>query len=236
MKILICDDDKFIHNEIYKNLSSFFVNFSDALITNCYSGEEALSLIDAVEIFDIVFLDIEMGRVNGIEVAYEIKKKNPDTIIIFVSGYKNYVFDAFKCEALHYIVKPINKMEFEDVFNRALHKYRLINNFFPVKWNHSRSNIKIDDILFIEGFRRRLIIYTEGKTYEHIGKLSVAYEELRPHGFVYVHQGYIVNMHYIRSFYADRVELQNGQSVMVSVRKRADALKEYDKYLQKWKW
>ncbi len=236
MKILICDDEKIIHDEIQKNLSAFSNDIADTAITNCYSGEEAMTLIDSSDVFDIVFLDIEMGATNGIEVAEKIRETQPDTIIIFVSSHKNYVFDAFRCEALHYIVKPIERTEFEDVFNRTLHKYRLLNNFFPVKWNHSRSNLKIDDILYIEGFKRRLIVHTEDKTYEHIGKLSDAYEELCPHGFVYVHQGFIVNMHYIRSFYADKVELQNGQTVMVSVRKRADALKTYDKYLQKWKW
>ena len=195
-----------------------------------------MSLVESSKTFDIIFLDIEMGKTNGIEVAGKIKALHPDTIVIFVSSHKNYVFDAFKCEALHYILKPINQMEFEDVFNRALHKYSLLNNFFPVQWNHSRSNIKIGDILYVEGFRRRITVHTEINTYEHIGKLSDVYKVLCPHGFVYVHQGFIVNMHHIRSFYADKVELQNGQTVMVSVRKRGEALKTYDKYLQKWKW
>lgn len=236
MNIMICDDDSYIHEEIRKNLKGFFTDTDKPVIVDCYSGKEAMDYYKTAQKTDIVFLDIEIGETNGIQVAQNIKGLQSDAIIIFVSSHKNYVFEAFKCEALHFIVKPINKNEFDDVFNRALNKHRLLNNYLPVKWNHTRSNIKIDSIYYVEGFRRKLIIHTEKDAYEHTGKLCEAYKELAAHGFIYVHQSFIVNMHYIRSFYADSVELQNGESVMVSVRKRANALKIYDKYLQKWKW
>ena len=177
-----------------------------------------------------------MGKINGIDAAAEIRKYSPETIIIFVSSHRNYVFDAFKCEALHYIVKPIKQAEFQDVFNRALHKYRVLNNCFPIKWNHTRSNIRISDIMYVEGFKRRLLVHTENETFNHIGKISDAYEQLKAHGFVLIHQGYVVNMHYIQTFSSDEVVLLNGEKVMVSVRKRAEALQIYDKYIQKWKW
>ncbi len=237
MKICICDDDKAIHQEIKNSLISFFTQETYPIIADLYSGEEIVSRFEDSDFYDIIFLDIEMGNVNGIEAADEIRKLAPDTIIIFVSSHKNYVFDAFKCEALHYVVKPISKTEFQDVFNRALHKYRLLNNRFPVQWKHTRSNIKISDIMYIENLRRKIAIHTaDGKIYEHTGKISDAYEQLNPHGFIYVHQSFVVNMHYIQTFTADEVTLDNGEKIMVSIRKRTEALGIYNKYIQKWKW
>lgn len=236
MKICICDDDKLFHKEIKKFLLPFFGQSNAPTIKDCYSGEELISQSISSDSFDIVFLDIEMGDINGLEAADEIRKFSPETIIIFVSNHRNYVFDAFRCEALHYILKPIIQTEFDDVFNRALNKYRLHNESFPVKWNHSRANPRISDIVYIEAFKRRLIIHTTQNTYDHIGKLTDAYNQLKSHGFIIVHQSFIVNMHFIKSFSKDEIVLQNGHTVMVSVRKRAEALEMYDKYIQKWKW
>ena len=236
MTICICDDDIVFHGEIKRFLQPYFGESNAPEIRDCYSGEELVSCATSSDSFDIVFLDIEMGNVNGIEAAEEIRKYAPDTIIIFVSSHRNYVFDAFRCEALHYILKPITQAEFDGVFMRALNKYNLSRKTFPVSWNHTRANPRISDITFIESYKRRLLVHTVNATYQHIAKITDAYDQLKTHGFVLVHQSFIVNMHYIQSFSSDEIILHDGQSVMVSVRKRAEALEIYDKYIQKWKW
>ena len=236
MNICICDDDSFFHGEIKRLLQPYFSRANAPEITDCRCGEELISLGTGSEVFDIIFLDIEMGAVNGLEAAEQIRKYSPDTIIIFISSHKNYVFDAFRCEALHYILKPISQSEFDDVFVRALNKYNLNRKTFPVKWNHTRANPRISDITYIETYKRKLLVHTVSGSYRHIAKIADAYEQLKPHGFVCVHQSFIVNMHYIRSFSNDEIVLHDGQKVMVSVRKRAEALEAFDKYIQKWKW
>ena len=236
MKICICDDDRVFHNELKKLLLPYFNESNLPIIKDCYSGEELISYCTLSDCFDIVFLDIEMDKINGLETAEEIKRLSPETIIIFVSSHRNYVFDAFRCEALHYIVKPVTQMDFDDVFFRAINKYRLNHEYFPVKWNHTRANLRISDITYIEAIRRRLIVHTTKDSFDHIGKLTDAYKQLKAHGFIMVHQSFLVNMHFIRSFSKDEIVLQNGQTVMVSVRKRAESLEMYDKYIQKWKW
>ncbi len=236
MRIAICDDDLLIHEELCGHLSDFFDSSNLPEIICCSSGEEIVSLFSANEFFDIVFMDVEMGTLNGLEAAGEIRRLAPETIIIFVSNHRNYVFDAFHCEALHYIVKPVTKAEFREVFIRAMHKYNLLNNSFTVKWKQTRISIKVSDIIYIEGYKRRTIIHTQNGTFDHIGKLSEAYDRLKAHGFLLVHQGYIVNMQYIHSFLSDEIILLDGSRVMVSVRKRSEALQSFDKYLQRLKW
>ncbi len=236
MNICICDDDKIVHQEIRECLSPFFTNSNAPDITDCYSGEEIVSHYSRENYFDIVFLDVEMGKINGIEAAGEIRKHAPKTIIIFVSSHRNYVFDSFKCEALHYIVKPITQFEFDDVFNRALNKYRLTHKNYTITWKNTITNLVIDDIIYIDCFNRKLRFHTEQGTYMCIGKIVDTYEKLKTHGFILVHQGYIVNMHYIKSFLHEEIVLRSGERIMVSMRKRPEAIRAYDIFLQKWKW
>lgn len=236
MRICICDDDLHMHDEIKQLIGEFFSQ-TDIPEFSCFSsGEELLKNYSQGNEFDIVFLDVEMSEINGIETAEEIRKKAPEAIIIFVSSHKNYVFDAFRCEALHFLVKPINSSEFENVFSRAVNKYKSRNNFLPLQWQNTRMNIKISDIYYVEGYRRHLKIHTADESFETQGNISSAYEKLREHGFILVHQGYLVNMQFIKRFKATDVVLENGAEVMMSARRRADALIVYNNFVRKWKW
>ncbi|MBQ6265330.1 MAG: response regulator transcription factor [Clostridia bacterium] len=236
MRICICDDDIFIHNEIKTLLHSIEVTDTQFDITSFLSGEELVKHYAVEKYFDIIFLDVEMDQVNGIKVAEIIRKIDPDTIIIFVSSHENYVFEVFRFDALHFIRKPVSKKEFTEVFQRAISRYRSLNSFVTLKWQSERNIIKISDILYVEGYKRHITVYTNEDKYESIGKLADILDVLKPHGFIRVHQGFIVNMDYIKRFDSTDVILKNNEKVMISVRKRTEALKAYDIYLRKWKW
>ena len=236
MKICICDDDNFSVSEIRSLLKPFRTE-SDAFDVSDFScGEELIESYKNGRGFDIVFIDIEMKGMNGIEAAERIREIAPETIIIFVSGHPGYIFEAFRIEALHFLVKPIKKREFTDVFARAMKKYTSLNASVILKWESVRNKIAINKISYVEGYRRHLIVHTANGVYEAVGKISEIYELLKPHGFVRVHQGFIVNMNYIQSFTTNEVELTDGSKVAVSVRKKQEALKAYDIFIRKWGW
>lgn len=236
MKICICDDDSFAVREIRNLLLPFQTEEDGFDISDFSCGEDLIEYYKNGERFDIAFIDIEMEGINGVEVAETIKESAPETIIIFVSSHSNYVFDAFRIEALHFLVKPIKEKEFNDVFTRAMKKYTAINASVILKWESVRNKIPIDKISFVEGYRRHLTVHTASGVYEAVGKISEIYEILKPHGFVRVHQGFVVNMNYIKSFNANEVELTDGSKVAVSVRKKQEALKAYDIFIRKWGW
>lgn len=236
MKLCICDDDNGIHQEIKNNLLHFFTEAEMPQITDFFQGEELITHYSSGRDFDIIFLDIEMGKMNGIDTATEVRKYAPEAIIIFVSSHKNYVFDAFRCEAFHFLVKPIKQEEFEDVFNRALHKHRVMNEKYHVCWKNQRDTLLIGDITYIEGYKRRIKVHVTGAEYEHTGKVSDAYEKLKIHGFVRVHQGYVINMRHIKTFGSNEIILRDNTVIPISEKRRKEALMIFDKYIQKWKW
>lgn len=236
MKICICDDDLSIHNEIKSFIKPFILTETQIKFTDVTSGEEILEYYSKGNIFDIVFLDIEMNKVSGIQAAEEIRRIAPDSIIIFVSSHPNYVFGTFSIEPLHFIVKPILKSEFENVFRRAISKYKSIHSTIALKWQYERYVIRISDIKYIEGYKRHITVYTNDEKYESLGKIPDMLNLLESHGFLQVHQGFIVNMDYIKRFDPTEVVLYDNTKVMISVRKRTEALKVFDEYIKKWKW
>lgn len=236
MKIGICDDDSFFIREIEDRLSSFYTEEDAFDISRFSSAEKLLEYYKSSESLDIIFIDIEMKGINGIEAAEKIREISPETIIIFVSGYSDYIFEAFRIEALHFLVKPINDEEFTEVFTRAMKKYTSVNASIILKWESTRNKISINKISYVEGYRRHLTVHTANADFEAVGKISEIYEVLKPHGFVRVHQGFAVNMNYIKSFNMNEVELTDGSRLPISVRKKQEALRAYDIFIRKWGW
>ena len=231
MNICICDDDLATHQIIKEYLQESLS--SDINVFDSFSAED---LLKSAENYDILFLDIKMGEVNGLEAAEIIRKNNKEIIIIFISSYPNYVFRAFNVEALHFIVKPIDEKEFKNVLDRALYKYKTAHSSITLRWQKERYIIKISSIKYIEGYNRHVTVHTQDGTYEALGKISDIYKELAPHGFIRTHQGFIVNMDYIKRFDVSDVVLFDDTKVMLSVRKKAEALEIFDKYLRNRKW
>ena len=134
------------------------------------------------------------------DVNVSVRKKDSKVIIIFISSHPNYVFESFNVEPLHFLVKPISEVEFKNVFFRAVSKYNNLNSVLSLKWQNERYQIKISQILYIEAYRRHVTVYTENECFEAVGKLSEMLEILEPHGFIRTHQGFLVNMDFIKRF------------------------------------
>lgn len=239
MRICICDDDRSQHGILKNyidemNKKSFFAQKPETV--SRFSGDELISDCMAGIKYDILFMDVRLGSMNGLEVAEMVRRLNPDTIIIFISNHPDYVFDAFSVEALHFMVKPITELEFERVFIRAISKYNSLHSFLPARFLSDRAVICINDILYCEGYNRHVMIYTDNGKYESVAKLSDIYGMLSTHGFVQTHQGFVVNMSRIRRFDKESVTLNNGMTVPVSQRRRTQALRIFDDYLKGVLW
>lgn len=235
LRICICDDNKPIH-EVIKKYCIERLDNSQLEIISTFSAEELIKYYNKKINFDIIFLDIEMDSLSGIEAAKIIREQHSNSIIIFISNYPHYVFEAFSVEALHFLVKPVSASEFNNVFNRAISKYNSTHSSISLKWQGERFVIKIDEIKYIESYKRHITVYAENDTYEAIGKIPNLLKELAPHGFVRTHQGFIVNMNYIKRFDKSDVVLFDGTKIMLSVRKRTEALNLFDNYLKNKKW
>lgn len=171
---------------------------------------------------DIVFLDIQMPQLNGIEFARIIPA---DTRIIFTTAYSDYAVEGFRVNALDYLLKPISYEEFLAAARRALAWYELKHNsgtartvsptapadkageYIIVKSEYKLVQVRIADILYIEGLKDYVKIYVEGSDKSIMTLLSMkALEQTLPTDlFMRVHRSYIVNLSKIKVIERNRI-------------------------------
>ena len=233
MRICICDDDLTFCNEICRMLSEYEKNNTNIQFeteTFCNFSDCRNKLCDGM--FDIVLMDIEIGGENGINRIADVKVDKPDLIVIYVSAHPHYVFDSFETEPINFLTKPVDNALFNSTMQRAIKKYTDINQSIAIKWHHTTTQVLIKDICYVESYNRHILYHLNNKQiYETVGKLPKVATELEPHGFVQCHQGFLVNMNYIGSFGEDEIYMKNGDTVLMSIRKKLSTKQAYYEYL-----
>lgn len=233
MKIIICDDELFARQQIKEAIQKYPSHYP-LEIYEFDSGEKMLGELKEQHI-DMIFLDIEMDKIDGIDTAKLIRINDRKAIIIFVSSHQERVFDSFDCEAFHFITKPFTQEKFNDVFTKAIEKYQFLNKNLIIKWKNESISLPIERIKFFESYRKHVIFHTYDGEYETIANLSDIVNELACYGFVQTHQGYVVNMNLIRRFDGLDIILIDGSKVPMSQRKKAMVISEYAKYVARYK-
>lgn len=197
MRILVCDDEQRYCQIISEYILANFDENSEGVIETFNSAKELVSFCLKNEP-DILFLDIELGDLNGIELAKYLRSEFPALIIVYITNHPDYVFSCFETEPLNFLRKPIDKIEFNKTFQRIIKKYTEIHKCIPIKWQNDSVNLEIKDICYIEGYNRHLVFHLfNGESYEVVGKIDEMYNFLKVHGFVKSHQGFVVNMLHI---------------------------------------
>ena len=245
MNIVVCDDEENIRIYIKKLIE---MQDADCKVMEFTSGRELLQFWQQNdrEQIDIQILDISMDGTDGMEAAEQIRKWKEERgeavwgslpLLIFVTGYPEYMPKAFSVNAFQYLVKPIDEKEFEDVFAQAVREYRCLEvkrNMEPkeilVRNGNVTRKVLADDIYYIESSNRKIILFMQGGEIECYGKIGELENELKE-GFFRIHKGYLVNMKYVERYSRTEVLLKNGRSLMISKYKYQDFIKAYLGYI-----
>lgn len=230
MNIIVCDDNINFTKNIVRLLDDV-VNDNSKIIS-CNTAETLLQIAKNIKV-DILYLDIELGSANGIDLAKIIKKTNDKVIIIFVTSYDAYVTDAFEVFAFQYIRKPFEKEYFYNQFCRAKKYYDDHNIKVKVRGRGVIYSFSPNEIIYIESYYRKVsVITTTGKIYT-TNTFKNLLEKLASFDFVRVHQSYYVNLAHVKSLETDHVIFYDGQKVDVSTYKYANVLKQFNLYLNR---
>lgn len=204
MKVAICDDDQFYIDSIRKKvIDKFNISGMDYIISEFTSGNEILERVKNGEVYDILFLDIDLNGQNGIEVAHTIRGIINDVIIIFVTSFIQYCPQGYEVNALRYILKDnrIFDKVLDESIKKAVEEYRKRDKTIKLKDREGIKEFKLEDILYIESSNHTLTVnyIYNGKIekYSIRGKLDELEKIIMDKRFCRTHKSYLVNMDYV---------------------------------------
>lgn len=232
MKIAICDDNPAERSALKRRLDAMG-ELTGAEYRFFSDGEELICEYEKGERYDLVFLDVEMGRVDGINAGNYISSVDGGAMIIFVTSYPQYAIEAFDCNAFHYLLKSSDDDRFNSVIRRALQHYKKDHRFYTLATKDGMVRLPLSDIYYVECFRKHLYFYTADATYVTKSTLKDAIAALQPFDFYQVHQGYVVNFEKVVQIIGGEMILDNGMRVSISVRKHTDVIHAYSRFIER---
>ncbi len=234
VKIAVCDDEK--------NIRSYLVSLIKKRDIECNIMEYASAdeyLTDGRE-HDLIFLDIEMRdseiELDGMGLARHIRGMNAcrQPIIVFVTGYEKYVYDAFDVRAFQYLVKPVDEQKFTDVFSRAveqiLSEAEQRKKKLVIQYAGEGKAIPLNDIYYMESQNHNIVLFLKSGKLEYYGKIGDLEEELAGQ-FYRIHRGYLINLFHVEGYDRTEVRMANGDKLLLSRYKYDGFVQAYMDYI-----
>ncbi len=182
------------------------------------SGEGLLGWLDKHQgELNLVFLDIEMHGLSGMETARLLREQDMGLQLVFVTGYADYVYDGYTVSALGYLLKPPKQQQLEEVVGRALIALdRDTQSVFVCRSGETSYRISRRDILYFVSDKRQVQCVTPARTYTFYGKLDDVEQQLTNDSFVRIHQRYLVYAMAVERLDRVEVTLQGGYILPIS--------------------
>ncbi|MEG0074555.1 MAG: LytTR family DNA-binding domain-containing protein [Eubacterium sp.] len=223
IKIYLCDDNEIILEKYETLIKHIAIDHQlDVKVLTFISGEQLLFQVEEnIDDPDIIYLDILMGRLNGIDTAKKLRQKGCKAEIIFLTSSEEYVFESFDITPFHYILKEeTDEDKFADILLKAVAvKDNKEKNTFIFKSGQALQKVYLEDICYFEITNRIVTLHKLGgekiEFYQAMDKLE---EELSAKGFVRTQRSFMVNLRYVDRIEKDAVHLSEGDMVPVGAK------------------
>lgn len=193
------------------------------------SGEAFLFELEDLMPLDIVFLDIEMEQVDGLDVAKKIRETDKEMTIVFATAFAEYAVQGYEVQAMDYLLKPIKVDKIKQVIQRHLTKQPVIKKSITVESEGELVKLFLEEILYVEVIKRECEIHLTNQVVTVTRSLKELTDQLSDQ-FIQTHRSYLVNVAHINRLLKTDVELSNGQIVPVSRRMAKDVQETFIAY------
>ena len=165
--------------------------------------------------FDILLLDIEMGAINGVELAKTVRAENDVVQMVFITGFPDFIAEGYEVSALHYLMKPVDRDKLFSVLDRAAANLEKAERRLRVTFERRTDYVPFSKILYLEAQKQYVRIVTEGEEYRMKASLAETAAQLDEFFFP-CQRSFIVNLRHVARILPDRVVLKNGAEVPIS--------------------
>jgi DNA-binding LytR/AlgR family response regulator len=243
LSIAICDDDKSDAAKIEALIKDYMsLKQMPYQLKRFHSGEE---LLEAKEVFELLFLDIALGKMNGIQVGKLIRETNHNAKIIYTTSYKQYCKQAVnRVHAFAYLVKPITKDKMDRQLDEILQciveehekeetvKFEILEITDDGELEVRIKDFEVKDIYYFEYFNRKIKIKLEHEEYFFRDKMKDLADKMQIHNFEICHQCFLINLRHVKKIKGYDVFLNNNDKIPVSQKKSADFRKKLNAFIQ----
>ncbi len=215
INIGICDDELHyilkIKDILKEILSLYHINYN---IYEFSSGEELLN--NYPKDLDILIMDIQMKRINGMDTARKIRAFDENLEIIFMTSFAEFMEEGYEVKAYRYILKPINERKISKNIIPCVNEImKKRNNYLTINIKNYVDRIKIDSIAYIETDRPNILIYTSDNIYTTKMSISKMEKILSEYGFFRCHNSYIINLKLVESMNGNFIKV-HGKDIPIS--------------------
>lgn len=235
-KIAICDDENLFTEELKELISGYMIEKDLIYEIDTYSsGEELVKLGVGVVRYAVVFLDINMEKIDGIKTAEMIRKVSREVFIVFVTAYVDYSLEGYRLDVVRYLLK--GNANFQSNVNECMDaiidkmNYSAIKRSFEFK--EGRKELVLDRLLYIESNLHRLefhVMENDEIVYTMYEILNVMDDMLSENGFIRTHQSYLVNAKHIKNVVRHKVILTNGDELSIPKVRYMEVKKKFIAY------
>ncbi|GAA0714367.1 two-component system response regulator RgbR [Paraclostridium ghonii] len=215
IRIAICEDEKEQQDLLEGHINKIFKDFSlkySLYIFN--SGEELLE--NYSKDFDIVFLDIQLCKINGMDTARKIRLLDNKVEIIFITSLIEYALEGYKVRAYRYLVKPVKYDELKENIINCIKELDIKNKYIIVKERESRIKIDTNEITYIEVQKEDITIHTLNQIYKTKGTMNNIEKEINCSRFCRCHKSYLINLEHTKSIKQYIAVLESKEEVPIS--------------------
>ena len=225
--IAVCDDDVDIGSHIAYLAALWAEGRKDSAHIMQYESAEAFLLSE--QSADILLLDVEMGRMSGVELARNLRERKADMQIVFVTAYPEYMAEGYEVQAVNYLLKPVDSSKLFKAFDAAAERLMSARRVVLFKTADGVIRLYADQIVCAEAFAHSTSLTLENGSCMLAEPIS-SLEQKLGRGFVRCHRSYLVNLKWVSRFTRTELLLDTGKRIPVSRRLADEVRKSFIAY------
>lgn len=212
MKIAICDDEIQFIEEVCALVEQWAKKRGVEVALHRFTNGDDLILAQQNTCMDLIFLDVIMPLLNGIDTARELRGHDQMTPLVFLTSSREFAVDSYEVKALNYLVKPLDEKKLFSVLDDFLKTFGQSKAAFTAKTSFGFCKITISDVNYLEAQNRQVLVYLSNGETIRIRELFSKCEKIftLEAGFFKCHRSYIVNLSYVRQFTKTQITTENA--------------------------
>ncbi len=236
MSFLVCDDEMKIVEQVSTLLQEHCME--NGIHAQIHAFDDPCAIKD-YDSYDIAFLDIDMEKLNGINLARKLRQENPGIVIIFLTNFIQYAPEGFEVQAFRYLLKSDMQERLVSYFEDAVREVVREKQIITISVNAELIDIPVSHILYLESNLRVVtmhLINDDREEYRFYGNMTDLSEKLEALGFLRVQKSFLVNMEYIEQLQYEKVSLYGGIVLPSSAKNHKTLKQQYLKWRGKNRW